>query len=85
MFRQGAEQTRSHVRVTSIQLEIAGQPKEQALDNVMVKLDQAPQSDLLLLPEVWPSAYFSVDRYQADGEPLDGPNVSPPTLRLPKI
>ena len=39
-------------------------------------LDGVPDSDLILLPEIWPCGYFSFDRYQAESEPVDGPTVA---------
>ena len=64
------------MRVTSIQLEIKDRPKEQNLEHVLSLLDQAPASDLILLPEIWPCGYFSFDRYRAESEPLNGPVVA---------
>ena len=63
------------MRVTSIQLEIKERSKEATLDHVLKKMDQASGSDLILLPEIWPTGYFSFDRYAADSEPIDGPTV----------
>ena len=64
------------MRVTSIQLEIRDRPKEEALLSVLRLLGEIPESDLILLPELWPSGYFSFDRYRSDSEPVDGPIVS---------
>ena len=63
------------MRVTSIQLEIKDRPKEKTLEHVLRLLDQAPPSDLILLPEMWPCGYYSFERYQSESEPLDGPTV----------
>ena len=63
------------MRVTSIQLEIKDRPKEETLRHVLTLLDRARGSDLILLPELWPSGYFSFARYAAESEPLDGPTV----------
>jgi predicted amidohydrolase len=36
-------------------------------------VDQASSSDLIMLPEMWPSGFFRFDRYPVDAEPIDGP------------
>jgi len=64
------------MRVTSIQMQIKDGRKEENLEAALDLLDQAPQSDLILLPELWPCGYFSFHRYQDDSEPIDGPTVS---------
>jgi predicted amidohydrolase len=64
------------MRVTSIQMEIKDRPKKKNLEAALDLLDQAPQSDLILLPELWPCGYFSFHRYLSDSEPVDGPTVS---------
>lgn len=63
------------MRVTSVQLDIADEPKDRTVGRVLARLDEVPAADLILLPEVWPSGYFSFDRYRAESEPLDGPTV----------
>ena len=63
------------MRVTSVQLEIKDQPKEEAVQSTLKLLDNIPESDLVLLPELWPSGYFSFDRYQREREAIDGPTV----------
>lgn len=64
------------MRITSIQLEIQDRDKTSAIEYVLGKLDAAPESDLLLLPEIWPTGYFSFDRYKEDSEEIDGPIVT---------
>ena len=64
------------MRVTSIQMDIKDRPKAENLEAALELLDQAPQSDLVLLPELWPCGYFSFSRYASDSEPLNGPTVS---------
>lgn len=64
------------MRVTSIQIDIKDRPKEENLEYALQLVDQAPLSDLLLLPEVWPCGFFSFYRYQNESEPLNGPTVS---------
>ena len=61
--------------VTSIQLAMADQPKEKNVEHALSLIDQAPPSDLILLPEIWPCGFFSFDRYERDSEIIDGPIV----------
>ena len=70
------DRTESNVRVTSIQLEITGRPKGEALHHVLEQLDRVPPSDLILLPEAWTCGYFCFDRYRSESEPMDGPTVT---------
>lgn len=63
------------MRVTSIQIEMKDRPKEENLEYVLNLVDQAPVSDLLLLPEIWTCGFFSFDRYLEESEPLNGPTV----------
>ena len=64
------------MRVTSIQLEMKDRPKDETVVHALGLVDQAAESDLILLPEIWPCGFFSFDRYQSDSESLDGPIVS---------
>lgn len=64
------------MKVTSIQLAMTDQPKDQNVDHALGMIDQAPPSDLLLLPEIWPCGFFSFDRYKRDSEAIDGPIVT---------
>lgn len=64
------------MRVTSIQLALSDQPKEKNVDHALELIDQAPPSDLILLPEIWPCGFFSFDRYKPDSEGIDGPTVT---------
>jgi len=63
------------MKVSSIQLEIADRSKEDNVKHALHVLDGVPDSDLILLPEIWPTGYFAFDRYQAESEPVDGPTV----------
>ena len=63
------------MRITSIQLEMRDRPKEENVEHALHMVDQAPQSHLILLPEIWPCGYFSFDRYQSESEPMNGPTV----------
>jgi predicted amidohydrolase len=64
------------VRVTSIQLAIAERSKERALAIVLERLEQTRGSDLVLLPEIWATGYFSFPRYEAEAEAIDGPTMT---------
>ncbi|GAB7054423.1 MULTISPECIES: carbon-nitrogen family hydrolase [Paenibacillus] len=64
------------MKVASIQLEIKdSETKEQRIERADGLLDQAKGSDLIVLPEIWATGYFSFDRYKAEAEPMDGPFV----------
>ena len=63
------------MHVASIQLEMADRPKGETIAHAMAVIDGVPATDLLLMPEIWPSGFFCFDRYDADAEPLDGPTV----------
>jgi predicted amidohydrolase len=60
------------MRVTSIQLAMTDKPKKTNVEHALCLIYRAPQSDLVLLPEVWPCGFFSFDRYQDDSETIDG-------------
>lgn len=64
------------MRITNIQLEIKDQPKTQNLADVLKQIDEAPESDLLVLPEIWTVGFFAFDRYRNEAEPVDGETVS---------
>jgi predicted amidohydrolase len=55
---------------------MSDQPKEKNVEHALSLIDQAPPSDLILLPEIWPCGFFSFDRYQHDSETIDGPTVN---------
>jgi predicted amidohydrolase len=73
------------MRVTSIQLEIKDRSKEETLDHVFYLLERIPQSNIILLPELWTCGFFSFDRYLADSEPLNGPTVKAFQLEASKL
>ena len=62
--------------VTCIQLAMSDQSKEKNVAHALRLIDEAPPSDLILLPEIWPCGFFSFDRYQRDSEAIDGPIVT---------
>jgi predicted amidohydrolase len=63
------------MKVSSIQLEIVDQSKQNNLEYALNMVDRTPESDLILLPEIWPCGFFSFHRYRSDAEPMDGPTV----------
>ena len=63
------------MKIASIQLAVSDEPKEKNIEYALKLLDQAPQSDLILLPEIWPCGFLSFDRYRSESEPVDGPTV----------
>ena len=63
------------MKVTSIQLGVFDRPKERNVKHAVNLIDEAPASDLILLPEIWPCGFFSFDRYQSESEPVNGPTV----------
>ncbi len=63
------------IRITAIQLEVKDQSKQDNLATVLRLLDEAPAADLLLLPELWPTGFFSFDNYRTDSEEVDGPLI----------
>ena len=63
------------MKVTSIQLGRREISKAEATAHALALVDQASSSDLILLPEMWPSGFFRFDRYPVDAEPIDGPVV----------
>ncbi len=64
------------MRITSIQLGMKDRPKDETVEHALSLVDQASESDLILLPEIWPCGFFSFDRYRSDSESLDGPTVT---------
>ena len=63
------------MRVTCIQLEMKDQSKGENRDDLFEMLEQAPKSDLIILPEIWPIGFFRFDRYRNESETIDGPTV----------
>src|ERR1700733_8922035 len=63
------------MRVACVQLAIVDRPKAATMGHVLELLDQTRGSDLVLLPELWPSGFFAFDRYAVDSEPINGPLV----------
>lgn len=64
------------IHVTSLQLGMADTAKSRRIQTVLGLVDQAPESDLIVLPEIWPTGFFCFDRYTAESESLDGELVA---------
>ncbi len=64
------------MRATCIQLEMKDQSKDNNRDDLVEMLEQAPKSDLIILPEIWPIGFFRFNRYHDESETIDGPTVS---------
>lgn len=73
------------MHASSVQLEIRDEPKAATVERMIAKLDQTRGSDLVLLPELWPTGYFAFDRYASDAEALDGPTVTAIRERARKL
>ena len=63
------------MKITSIQLEIGDRSKDENISHAHRMIDRAPDSDLIVLPEIWPCGYFSFNRYRDESEPVDGPTI----------
>lgn len=63
------------MHVTAIQFGSRGEPKAAAIERAVALLGQARGSDLVMLPELWPTGFFSMKHFEADAETLDGPLV----------
>jgi predicted amidohydrolase len=64
------------MKVASVQVEIKDdETKEQRILRVESILDTLKGYNLIVLPEIWATGYFSFDRYKEESEPIDGPFV----------
>ncbi|MFH1491251.1 MAG: nitrilase-related carbon-nitrogen hydrolase, partial [Pseudomonadota bacterium] len=63
------------MRVTSIQMKMRDRPKKENIEVAISLLDRAPESDLILLPEIWPVGFFRFDQYRTESEEVEGPIV----------
>ena len=63
------------MKVTSVQPEMKDRSKPESREYILSLVDGCPQSDLILLPEIWPCGFFCFDRYRAESESIDGPIV----------
>ncbi|MFM1651383.1 carbon-nitrogen family hydrolase [Brevibacillus sp. B_LB10_24] len=61
------------MKVASVQVEIKDdETKAQRIHRVGSMLDELEGYDLLVLPEIWATGYFSFERYLEESEPIDG-------------
>lgn len=61
------------MKVASIQLEIKDtETKQQRMQKVDTMLEELKGYDLVILPEIWATGYFSFDRYEEEAEEIDG-------------
>ena len=64
-------------KVASLQLEINDQQsKQERIDYALEQMELAGDADLVLLPEIWNTGYFSFDRYSEESEALDGLTIN---------
>lgn len=49
--------------------------KEQRVERVLATVDGCRGADLVLLPELWPTGFFSFDSFAEEAETVDGPVV----------
>lgn len=64
------------MKVASIQVEIRDdETKPQRFNRVAELLDNLGDQDLIVLPEIWATGYFTFDRYLEESETMDGPFV----------
>ena len=64
------------MKIVSLQLAVGDRPKADNVAHALELVDKAPEADLILLPEIWPSGFFSFDRYHTESESVDGPTVT---------
>jgi hypothetical protein len=50
--------------------------KIQRIDRAMHMIECAPASDLIVLPELWPTGYFAFDRYESEPEDGEGGHMT---------
>jgi len=60
------------LKVTSIQMNVGDESKSQRISHAETLLDRVKDSDLVILPEIWNTGYFSFDLYEKESEPIDG-------------
>lgn len=61
------------MRVACVQLTYPdGESKPERISRVQSIIEGVADTDLVVLPELWPTGYFSFDRYEDEAETLDG-------------
>src|SRR4051794_7910919 len=64
------------VRVTLLQVTSSeSESKGARVQRVSRLLGEMPETDIALLPELWPVGYFQFERYAEEAEDLHGPTV----------
>lgn len=58
-----------------------GEPAERRIERVLHYTNNAPEADLIVLPELWDVGYFSFDEFEASAKPLE----SGPVAELEKV
>lgn len=66
------------MRIACVQLSYsAGEPREDRLERGIARIREASaDADLVVLPELWVTGYFSFERYAEEAESIDGPLMS---------
>ncbi|RFU64945.1 carbon-nitrogen family hydrolase [Peribacillus glennii] len=61
------------MKIASVQVDIKDEEtKEQRIERVSAKLDELEGQDLIVLPEIWATGYFSFDKYTQEAEEING-------------
>jgi predicted amidohydrolase len=60
------------MRVTCVQLKMKDQSREKTINDLFQKLEEVPESDLIMLPELWSTGFFRFSQYHAEGEEIGG-------------
>ncbi len=63
------------MRCSAIQIANTSNSKAEKMSRALDLIEQAPASDLYILPELWPSGAFDYERFADDAESIDGPLV----------
>ncbi|HXZ36725.1 MAG TPA: carbon-nitrogen family hydrolase [Thermodesulfobacteriota bacterium] len=63
------------MKIASIQMKVEDEKKSERLARAEALLDRAKGSDLVILPEIWNTGYFSFDLYAQEAEPLNGETI----------
>ncbi len=63
------------MKIASIQMKVEDEKKSERLARAEGLLDRVKGSDLVILPEIWNTGYFSFDLYAQEAEPLNGETI----------
>ncbi|WP_158738107.1 carbon-nitrogen family hydrolase [Alteribacillus sp. YIM 98480] len=62
------------MKIATLQLEIRDdETKQERIDRVDSLLDDVNDVDMVVLPEIWATGYFSFDKYTEEAEEINGP------------